>query len=111
MRALQLPDSAVNSYFLTAFGRPPRAQTRESERSSVPTITQALHIFNGDTLNGKLRAPGGTVDMLLKLGLSDEQIVNYLSHRMNYCTCPGVRRGNAGSSAPCERIGVPSNIQ
>ena len=77
-RALQLPDSAVKSYFLSAFGRPVRAQTRESERTSVPTVTQALHIFNGDTLNNKLRAPGSSDGMLLKLGFTDDQIVDYL---------------------------------
>jgi hypothetical protein len=77
-RALQLPDTAVKSYFLDAFGRPVRQQTRESERTSVPTITQALHIINGDTLNDKLRAPGNTIDGLMKRGLSDEQIVNDL---------------------------------
>ena len=78
MRALQLPDTAVKSYFLTAFGRPVRQQTRESERTSVPTITQALHIINGETLNNKLRAPDNSIDMLIRLGFSDEQIVNYL---------------------------------
>src|ERR1039457_3994428 len=77
-RAMQLPDTAVKSYFLTAFGRPLRQQTRESERTSVPTITQALHIMNGDTLNEKLRAPGNSVDMLLRLGFTDEQILDYL---------------------------------
>ena len=77
-RALQLPDSAVGSYFLSAFGRPVRAQTRESERTSVPTVTQALHIFNGDTLNNKLRAPGSATDMLIKLSFTDDQIVDYL---------------------------------
>jgi hypothetical protein len=77
-RAQQLPDSAVGSYFLSAFGRPVRSQTRESERTSVPTVTQALHIFNGDTLNNKLRAPGSSIDMLLKLGFTDDQIVDYL---------------------------------
>lgn len=77
-RALQLPDTAVTDFFLTAFGRPLRQQTRESERSSVPTVTQALHAFNGDTLNNKLRAPGGTIDMLLKLGMSDERIIEHL---------------------------------
>ncbi len=77
-RALQLPDSAVSSYFLSAFGRPVRAQTRESERTSVPTVTQALHIFNGDTLNTKLRASGSATAMLLKLGFTDDQIVDYL---------------------------------
>jgi hypothetical protein len=77
-RALQLPDSAVRSYFLSAFGRPVRAQTRESERTSVPTVTQALHIFNGDTLNNKLRSPGSSTEMLIKLGFTDDQIVDYL---------------------------------
>jgi hypothetical protein len=78
MRALQLPDSAVKSYFLDAFGRPARMQTRESERTSVPTITQALHIINGDTLNNKLRASGSSIDVLMKLGFSDDEIVRYL---------------------------------
>jgi uncharacterized protein DUF1549/uncharacterized protein DUF1553/Big-like domain-containing protein len=77
-RALQLPDTAVKSYFLTAFGRPARQQTRESERTSVPTITQALHIINGDTLNNKVRAPDNSIDALIKRGLSDEQIVKDL---------------------------------
>jgi hypothetical protein len=77
-RALQLPDTAVQSYFLTAFGRPVREQTQESERSSVPTITQALHIINGDTLNGKLRAQGNVLDKLIKAGDSNSQIVTYL---------------------------------
>jgi hypothetical protein len=77
-RALQLPDTAVKSYFLDAFGRPARQQTRESERTSVPTITQALHIINGDTLNNKLRAPDNSIEAMIKQGLSDEQIVNLL---------------------------------
>ena len=68
----------MKSYFLDAFGRPARAQTRESERTSVPTITQALHIINGDTLNNKLRASGSSIDMLMKLSFSDGEILNYL---------------------------------
>jgi hypothetical protein len=78
MRGMQLPDTAVKSYFLTAFGRPVRQQARESERTSVPTITQALHIINGDTLNNKLRAVGNSNEMLVRLGFTDEQIVDYL---------------------------------
>lgn len=77
MRGLQLPDTAVKSYFLTAFGRPPRQQTRESERTSVPTITQALHVINGETLNEKLRAPDSSIDMMLRLGFTDEQMLDY----------------------------------
>ena len=77
-RALQLPDSQVNSYFLTAFGRPPRVISDAGERQHEPTITQALHVINGDTLNQMLRARDGAIDMFLKLGLSDAKILDHL---------------------------------
>jgi Protein of unknown function (DUF1553) len=78
MRAMQLPDARINSYFLKAFGRPERATTCECERSSEPTVTQALHIINGDTINQKLQAPGGVVDNFVRPGPSDEAIINHL---------------------------------
>ena len=77
-RALQLPDTQVKSEFLTSFGRPPRNICDAAERSSDPTIAQALHIINGDTLNKKLSAPEGTIPLLLKLGLSDQRILEYM---------------------------------
>ena len=58
-RALQLPDTQVKSEFLTSFGRPPRVLCDAAERSSAPSIAQALHVINGDTLNKKLSAPDG----------------------------------------------------
>lgn len=80
MRAMQLPDARVNSYFLTIFGKPPRFATCECERTAEPSVTQALHIINGDTINQKLRATGGLVDSFLKLGATDEMIINHLYH-------------------------------
>ena len=77
-RAVQLPDSRINQYFLKVFGRPVRVTTCECERSSEPTVQQALHIINGETLNQKLRTPGGFVDNVIKLGLSDEMMLNHL---------------------------------
>lgn len=77
-RALQLPDSQVTSYFLTAFGRPTRTNPDSGERQQEPTITQALHVINGDTLNQMLSAKDGTIDMFLKLGLSDAKAVEHL---------------------------------
>ena len=53
-RALQLPDVKIDSYFLDTFGRPDREQTCECERSDAPSVKQALHLMNGDTLNEKL---------------------------------------------------------
>ena len=35
---------------------------------AIPTIAQALHVINGDTLNKKLSAPDGTIALFLKLG-------------------------------------------
>jgi hypothetical protein len=53
-RAMQLRDANVDSYFLQTFGRPDRLITCECERVSDPSMTQVLHILNGDTLNEKL---------------------------------------------------------
>ncbi len=53
-RALQLPDSNIDSYFLSSFGRADRAQTCSCERTDEPSIAQVLHIANGETLNKKL---------------------------------------------------------
>jgi hypothetical protein len=64
-RALQLPDSQVESYFLKSFGRADRVNTCECERTAEPSMAQALHLANGDTLNQKLRAAGNRVEKLL----------------------------------------------
>ena len=67
-RALQLPDAAVDSYFLSAFGRPPRLTAADSERQQEPSITQALHVINGDTINRKLSASRGLIQELVDRG-------------------------------------------
>ncbi len=77
-RALQLPDTQVKSDFLASFGRPARVLCDAAERASDPTITQALHVINGDTLNKKLSAPEGTIALFMKLGLSDRRILEYM---------------------------------
>jgi hypothetical protein len=64
-RAIQLPDSNVDSYFLKSFGRPERDKTCECERTAEPSVTQVLHISNGDTLNKKLTAKGNRLEKLL----------------------------------------------
>ena len=77
-RALQLPDTQVSSYFLTVFGRPPRINVDAAEREHAPTIKQALHVINGDTLNNMLRDEEGAIEMFLKLGLSNPKILDHL---------------------------------
>ncbi len=83
-RAVQLYDSAVESYFLQTFGRNQRRITCECERSDEPSMVQVLHISNGDTLNEKLKKAGNRVDRLVRLrqeGMSDAALLDevYLS--------------------------------
>jgi hypothetical protein len=75
MKAQQLPDSMVLSYFLKSFGRPERQKTCECERTSEPSIAQALHIANGDTLNEKLSAKDNRITKILAKDLSNEVLI------------------------------------
>ncbi len=77
-RAMQLPDTQVKSEFLTSFGRPARIICDAGERSSEPSVLQALNVINGDTLNKKLSDPNGYAALALKLGLSDSKILEHL---------------------------------
>jgi len=65
-RALQLPDTKVDSYFLTVFGRPERLLTSSAERQMDPTLPQALHAINGDTLNKKLMDDEGRIALMAR---------------------------------------------
>jgi Protein of unknown function (DUF1549)/Protein of unknown function (DUF1553)/Bacterial Ig-like domain (group 2) len=77
-RALQLPDTQVKSEFLASFGRPPRIVCDAAERSSAPSVAQALHVINGDTLNRKLMEPDAYPALAIKLGLSDAKTLDHL---------------------------------
>ena len=77
-RAMQLPDIRVTSRFLSVFGRPERIVCDVAERSSDPSIAQALHVINGDTLNKKLSAPEGNLALMLRLGLPENRVLDHL---------------------------------
>jgi hypothetical protein len=76
---LQLPDTRTASYFLETFGRPDRVKTCECERTAEPSMSQALHIANGDTLNNKLSAKDNAISKLLATGKTDEKLVEEAS--------------------------------
>jgi hypothetical protein len=58
-KALQLPDTSFNSYFLTVFGRPEGASPCECERSNEANLAQSLHLLNSGEVQGKLAAGNG----------------------------------------------------
>ena len=87
-RAVQLYDSAVVSRFLRTFGRNQRVITCQCERSNEPSLVQALHISNGDTILKKLEAKDGKIEALLTSGLPNYRIIEelYLAALSRYPT-------------------------
>jgi hypothetical protein len=87
-RAMELYDSAVVSQFLRTFGRHQRIITCQCERSNEPSLVQALHISNGETILGKLAAKDGKVETLMTSGQPNYRIIEdlYLSALSRYPT-------------------------
>lgn len=86
-RALQLPDTQLVSQFLDAFGRPERGQTCSCERQQESSVTQALHLNNGKTLNDKLRDKKSRVEDWLKEKIDDEEAIRRI-FLMALCRAP-----------------------
>ena len=51
---MQIADGQTSNYFLTTFGRSPRTTVCAGEATTEPTLSQALHMINGDTLTRKI---------------------------------------------------------
>ncbi len=77
-RAIQLPDSRVQSFFLDVFGRPARQIACECERTTQPNIAQALHLLNGNYINRKLADPKGRIDTIARARISPTEAVEEL---------------------------------
>jgi hypothetical protein len=73
-RAVQIADGQTSTYFLTTFGRSRRETVCACEASTDPTLSQALHMINGATAQGKI-AQGGLVRNLIAAGKTPEQVI------------------------------------
>ena len=76
-RAVQIPDGNTSGYFLTTFGRATRETVCSCEVKMEPNLSQALHLLNGATVEGKI-AEGTLVRRLLKAGKSREEVLDEL---------------------------------
>ena len=92
-RALQLPDTRVDSYFLTVFGRPRAHQTGDCERQQDPSLTQALHLINGETVNRKLSSSRGLIHELVTTNADNKAAIEriYLAALSRYPSDQEVR--------------------
>jgi hypothetical protein len=57
-RAVQIADGAVSNYFLTTFGRPQRETVCSCEVRLEPTLSQSLHLLNGDSTTSRISGGG-----------------------------------------------------
>ena len=87
-RAVQLKDSALDSYFLDTFGRAERLKTCSCERTEMPSMKQVLHVMNGGTVNEKLAAADNRLAAGLAAGLPDGALIDeaYLASVGRYPT-------------------------
>ncbi|MFO0820724.1 MAG: DUF1553 domain-containing protein [Pirellulales bacterium] len=76
-RAVQIADGGTSTYFLTTFGRAARDTVCAADVKTEPTLSQALHLINGDTIQGKI-SQGGVVKQLLDSGKTPPQVIEAL---------------------------------
>ncbi len=76
-RAVQVADGLAAHYFLTTFGRSTRATPCTCEVKTSPTLSQALHLLNGETTGGKIKE-GNVVGRLLDSGRSTGDVAREL---------------------------------
>jgi hypothetical protein len=76
-RAVQIADGQSSTYFLTTFGRAARETPCSCEVKMEPTLSQALHLLNGDTVNAKI-TQGGVLTRLMKAKKTPEEQITEL---------------------------------
>ncbi len=75
-RSVEIADGKTSNYFLTTFGRATREAICSREEVG-PTLSQALHLINGTTIEQKI-TQGGVVKGMVEAGKPPREIVNEL---------------------------------
>jgi hypothetical protein len=87
-RATELPSPEIaKSDFLKTFGQPERQTVCACERSNESSLGQALQLYNGPLVHGKLRSEANRFRQLVTAQKSDEEIVTAL-YKAGLCRAP-----------------------
>jgi hypothetical protein len=79
VRAGQLPDRGMTADLLDLFGRPRGESSCACERHDEASMTQALHLINGQDIAARLADPNGRLGKLAQTAnLSDDQLTDEL---------------------------------
>jgi len=82
-RAIHIADGKTSTYFLSTFGRAKRDTVCSCEVDTQPSLSQALHLINGPTIEGKIRE-GKIIEKALEAGKTPTQVLDDLTIR---CLC------------------------
>ncbi len=78
VRAIQVPDPGVDSYFLALFGRSERTTACACERKADVTLPQLLHLQNSDELYRKIKSPEGELAKICAAQSDDNAVIDWL---------------------------------
>ncbi|MSR33067.1 MAG: DUF1549 domain-containing protein [Gemmataceae bacterium] len=78
LRAIQVPDPDVRSYFMSVFGRSARVTACSCERSGEVSLSQLLHLQNGEWVVRKLGHAQGRIKELVQAKSSPEEKIQTL---------------------------------
>ncbi len=104
-RAVQIADGGVSTYFLTTFGRATRTTCAVAEVKTDPTLSQSLHLLNGETVESKVR-DGGLVKRWLDAGKTPAEVIESI-----YIRCLCRRPLEAESAKLLEVVGAAESPQ
>jgi hypothetical protein len=76
-RAVQIADGNTSSYFLTTFGRATRATACSCDVKMEPSLSQALHLLNGDNTHDRINQ-GKLIPPQLEQKKSHQEIIEHL---------------------------------
>jgi len=104
-RAVQVADGRTPNYFLTTFGRSTRQTPCTCEVKTSPTLSQALHLINGETTSGKIEE-GRVVPRLLAEQHEPMAVVTDLYER-----CLSRQPTPREAAAIAARLDVSTNVE
>ncbi|QDT03558.1 hypothetical protein K227x_19420 [Rubripirellula lacrimiformis] len=81
-RAVQIADGTTSNYFLTAFGRSPRTTVCDCEATTDPSLSQALHLINGNSVHDKI-----TRSKIIEKWINEEKLSPEAAIDRIYVTC------------------------
>jgi len=104
-RAVELLDGRSGNHFLTTFGRSTRETPCACEVKLEPTLSQALHLLNGENTTGKI-SQGSRVKKSLEAGKTPGEVADEL-----YLACLGRHPNGRESKKFGDMIAVSKNPQ